>query len=174
MCIRDSVLATAMLEHCATVDEGLDFIRDVPVSASSAFTMIDPDRAVSVELSPVGKNVVSMANNAVLRTNHFLTDPLQTGERLADHRPESVDRIELIESRFERYPTPKRGKDLLAFLYSDAGQAPLCAVPDMSKALGERWKTLATVVIEPAKQKVSVAEGSPIDARAGEWIKLRV
>lgn len=166
------VLATAMLEQCASIEEGLEFIRRAPISASSAFTMVEEGNAVSVELSPAGIFVVPMDNDRVIRTNHFLTATPRRDEKSEVYEPDSSERMELIQSRFARYPEPKRAEELLEFLYSDEGQPPLCAVPDMTKPFGERWATLATLILSPADRTAQIAAGSPIDARAGSWLTL--
>lgn len=166
------VLATAILEQCASVDEAIEMIREAPISASSAFTMVDEQSAVSVELSPSGVFSVPLVDGHVIRTNHFLTETPQKEEKTVLYQPDSSERIDLIESRFARYPEPQKGSELLEFLYSDDGQAPLCAVPDMSKPFGERWATLATLILTPHERSAQIAAGSPIDARAGEWTTL--
>lgn len=166
------VLATAILEQCASVEEAIELIRQTPVSASSAFTMVDEQTAVSVELSPSGIFSVPLVDDHVVRTNHFLTETPQKEEKTVLYQPDSSERMDLIESRFARYPEPQQASELLEFLYSDEGQAPLCAVPDMTKPFGERWATLATLILTPRDRGAQIAGGSPIDARAGKWIKL--
>lgn len=168
------VLATAMLEQCGTIDEALAFIREAPISASSAFTMVEQGRAVSVELSPSGIFVVPMTDDRVIRTNHFLTEAPSAHEKTEMYEPDSSERMALIEERFARYPEPRHPEALAEFLYSDTGQPPLCAVPDMTKPFGERWATLATMILDPAHRTAQIAAGSPIDARGGGWFTLTV
>src|SRR5699024_7708490 len=119
-----------------------------------------------------GVFTVPLHDGRVVRTNHFLTPKPQQHEKTALYQPDSLDRTTLIESRFARYPEPQAATELLEFLYSDEGQAPLCAVPDMSLPYGERWATLATVMFSPEHRTATVAEGSPIDARTGNWLTL--
>lgn len=166
------VLATAILEQCSNIEEAIEMVRQTPISASSAFTMLDESAAVSVELSPSGVFAFPLVNDRVVRTNHFLAEAPRRSEKTELYQPDSDQRMDLIQSRFARYPEPRRSSELLEFLYSDVGQAPLCAVPDMSKSFGDRWATLATLQLNPAARTAQIAAGSPIDARAGGWVTL--
>lgn len=166
------VLASAIVEQCASIEEALDMVRGAPISASSAFTMVEPDNAVSVELSPAGVFVVPMRDDRVVRTNHFLTEAPQQKERVELYEPDSSERLELIEARFAETPDPRDAEALLEFLYSGEGEPPLCAVADMEKPYGERWATLATVTFTPSDRTVNISAASPLEVEEAGWVTL--
>ena len=166
------VLAATVLEEAASVDEALEIVRATRRSASGSFTLFDSRSAITADITPIGVFVIEPANGTVIRTNHFLSAEAQAGEKTEYTQPDSGERYRLIESRLHQYPAPHTSDDLLAFLYSDPGQPLLCHRPDPSLPFGERVATLATVQLEPAARTARLANGSPLDARAGVWRTL--
>ncbi|MGW4042226.1 C45 family autoproteolytic acyltransferase/hydolase [Streptomyces sp. NPDC004721] len=166
------VLAATVLEEAASVDEALDIVRAARRSASGSFTLFDSQSAITADITPIGVFVIEPVNGTVVRTNHFLSAEAQADEKTERTQPDSGERYRLIQSRLHEYPEPHTSDELLAFLYSDPGQPLLCHRPDRSLPLGERLATLATVQLEPAVRTARLANGSPIDARAGDWRTL--
>jgi isopenicillin-N N-acyltransferase like protein len=166
------LLSAAVLANASSVAEAIEILSATTVSTSSALTIMDSSRAVTVELSPAGTVVIRPENGTLAHTNHFLDGRLGAGEKPGLYDPDSQDRLALVHSRLDRYPEPTNVDDVLQFLYSDPGQPGLCCVPDPAAAFGSRWATLATVTMENGKRLMRVADGSPIDARAGEWMVL--
>lgn len=163
------VVSATVLEEAASVDEALEIMRSAPVSASSALTLLDAERVLTVEMTSVGVFATEPVGGSVIRTNHFLDPVPSAHERAGLDKPDSTARYDLIRSRLDHEPAPGEAADLLPYLFSEPEQPRLCAVPDMSLALGERWGSLATVLLEPAARTVRVADGTPLAARAGEW-----
>ncbi|HEY9365197.1 MAG TPA: C45 family peptidase [Agromyces sp.] len=166
------VLSATVLEEAATVEEAVELVRDAPRSASSSFTLLDTERVVTTDITPIGVFVVEPVDGVVVRTNHFLSREAQADEKTEIYQPDSGERYDLIASRLADYPEPRTDDELLAFLYSDPGQPLLCHRPDLTLPFGERWATLATVQLDPALRTARIANGSPIDARASDWRTL--
>jgi isopenicillin-N N-acyltransferase-like protein len=166
------LLIGKILGSAASVAEALELIAQARICSSSVLTLMDGTRAVMAELSPAGIAVHEPNNGMLAHTNHFLDAGLSQGEKPGLYDPDSQDRLALIESRLERYPAPTGPDDILQFLYSDPGQAAICCVPDPEGVFGTRWATLATVTMENDTRTMRVAEGSPIDARGGNWLAV--
>ncbi|MBK0419503.1 hypothetical protein JD276_10705 [Leucobacter sp. CSA1] len=162
------VLSEVVLAECGSVDEALALIREAPIASSSAFTLVDASRAVSAELSPVGVFEIPEAGGAVVRTNHFRDAAPAAGQKSELYEPDSSARLELVDRRLES-GLPADAEALVGLLTSGDGQPPLCAVPDMALQFGERWKTLCTVVSDPAERTIRVLDGMPTEAAAKPW-----
>jgi isopenicillin-N N-acyltransferase-like protein len=162
------VLSAVVLAECATTQEAVELIRATPLSASSAFTMSDADRSVSVELSPVGVFEIEESDGAVVRTNHF-QHPV-TGERQKTelYEPGSTERFALVRQRLAG-ALPADREALVDLLVTGPGEAPVCSLPDLALPFGERWATLATVVTDPVARTLEVLDGMPSDARSRAW-----
>jgi isopenicillin-N N-acyltransferase-like protein len=167
------VLIAAILDNASTVADAIDIASVAPVCSSSNLTVIDRNSAVAIELSPSGIGIIKPTSNGYLtHTNHYLTPALAEKERKGRFGDDTFDRLALLESRIERYSAPNEPRDLVEFLYSDPGQAHLTCEPSRDAEFGLRWKTLATVVIDPREPVVHVIDGSPIDSRRQPWLRL--
>lgn len=165
------VLSSIVLEECASVDEAIELIATAPVRSSSAFTLIDPTRAVSLEMSPVGRYALTEQYGFVARTNHFIDHALAADEKHWLYEPDSSERRALIIERLAASP-PSSADALVETLVSGSGEAPLCCIPDMEKPFGERWATLSTIVTDPAARSMRVLDGMPTDAATLAWREL--
>ncbi|MFB6500907.1 MULTISPECIES: C45 family autoproteolytic acyltransferase/hydolase [unclassified Streptomyces] len=161
------LLAATVLEEAASVAEALETVRSAPVTASSSFTLFDLTTAVTTDITPVGVFVIEPTDGTLIRTNHFLSPVPRTAEKTELYQPDSGDRHALVASRFARdpKPQPQDPDELLEFLVSGPGEPQLCCVPDMTLLLGQRWATLATVMLDPGSRTARVVDGSPLDAR---------
>ncbi|MHA3685088.1 C45 family autoproteolytic acyltransferase/hydrolase [Leucobacter sp. HY1908] len=166
------VLANVVLAECATVAEAIALVRAVPITSSSAFTLIDAGRAVSLEITPVGVFEIEQQAGAVVRTNHFQA-PLPLERQKPVYEPDSSQRLALVQRRLAT-GLPAGDEQLVALLESGAGEPPLTCVPDMTQPLGERWATLCTVLTDPAARSLRVLDGTPLDAGSKEWRTLSV
>lgn len=165
------VLAAVVLSECASVDEAVAVIRDAPIGSSSAFTMLDSDTAVSVEMSPAGVFAVLERDGSVQRTNHFQVPVPLAGQKSELHEPDSTARLALIRDRLGA-GSPADAMGLVALLRSGPGDPPLTCVPDMSLGFGERWATLATAITDPVGRGVRILDGNPTEASTGAWRSL--
>ncbi|MDI3405159.1 C45 family autoproteolytic acyltransferase/hydolase [Streptomyces cavernicola] len=168
------VLAALVLEEAGSVREALELIRSAPVASSGSFSLFDPDEAVLLDLSPDGVFPVDLApeHGTLVRTNHFLTPTPAAQEKSWLYQPDSGRRYDLIRDRLAASTPPATPDDLVAFLRSGAGEAPLTCIPDMSLPQGERWAGLATVILEPAARTARVLDGTPVDADTRPWRRL--
>lgn len=167
------VLSAVVLSECATVDEAITLIQAAPIGSSSAFTMLDAHRAVSVEMSPVGVFVIDESAGSVQRTNHFQhEDPLLL-QKSEIFEPDSSARLKLVRERLAG-GLPDRAAAMVQLLVSGSGEPPLTCIPDMSLTYGERWGTLATVLTDPDARTIRVLDGKPTDAETGAWRVLTV
>lgn len=167
------VLAAAVLGTAGSVAEALGLLRAAPISTSGAFTLLDTSTAVCAELSPRGVSVIAQRGGYLPHTNHFLDARNTPFEKPGLYEPDSQDRLRLIASRLESYPTPERAEDLVSYLQSDPGQPQLCCVPAPGAVFGQRWATLATVLLEPEHRRARILAGSPLQARHGTWDTLQ-
>jgi hypothetical protein len=167
------VVAAAVLAEAGSVEEAVELIGTAPVSASTALTLVDPDAVVCAELSPVGVATLRPRDDGfLLHTNHFL-DPLgAAGEKPGVYDPDSQQRHALMTARVERDGAPPDAGRLLEHLRSGPGEPPLCCAPEPGAVFGERWATLATIVLEPAHRRARILAGTPLDAGRRPWIEL--
>ncbi|MBT8162280.1 MULTISPECIES: C45 family peptidase [Arthrobacter] len=166
------LLTAEILANASSVEEGVDIVRSARVTTSSALTIMDEFRAVTVEISPDSVVVIQPEDGTLAHTNHFLDELLGAGEKPGLYDPDSQDRLALVHSRLRRYPVSTGVDDILPFLYSDPGQPGICCVPKPDATFGNRWATLATVTMENRKREMRVANGTPIDARTEEWMVM--
>ncbi len=162
------VLSNIVLTECGSVDEAVALIRSAPVSSSSAFTLLDSTRAVSVEMSPAGVFVIPEVDGSVQRTNHFQDEVPLAAQKSEIYEPDSSERLALLRSRVAT-GVPGDSAGLVALLATGAGEAPLTCFADRSKSYGERWETLATVTTDPQERTLGVLDGKPTEAASGNW-----
>ena len=167
------LLSSTVLSECASVDEAVALVRSAPIGSSSAFTMLDAARAVSLEISPVGIFEIPEVEGSVQRTNHFQhAEPLMA-QKSEIYEPDSTERLDLVRERLAA-GVPESSTELVRLLRSEPGQPPLTCIPDMSKEYGDRWGTLATIVTDPDVRTIRIFDGMPQASEAGEWRVLTV
>ncbi|WP_311258473.1 C45 family peptidase [Microbacterium sp. WCS2018Hpa-9] len=167
------LLLAAILETAATVSDAIDLLRSAPIASSSAITLIDPHRAVTVELSPVGIAVIEMgAQRHLAHTNHFLSDGLVSGENPGSFGDDTYARLQLIDERADETESPFSPSELVPLLLSGPGEPHLCCVPESDARFGLRWRTLATATIDPLGPLISILDGAPAVAGDLPWRDL--
>jgi predicted choloylglycine hydrolase len=166
------LLSAAILAEAGTVDEAVELLHSAPIATSGALTLVATDAAVCAELSPGRVTLLQPMDGFAAHTNHFLDPVNAQREKRWLYEPDSQQRLELIESRLRDYPRPTKVDDLVDYLYSEPGQPQLCCVPAPDAVFGDRWATLATVLLEPEHRRARVLAGTPADARRGGWITL--
>lgn len=165
------VLSSVVLSECRSVDEAIELIREAPVASSSAFTMLDASRAVSVEMSPAGVFPIEEVNGSVQRTNHFQHESPLAAQKSEIYEPDSSARLALVRERLAS-GQPEAADEMVRVLLSGEGEPPLTCRADMSKSYGERWATLATVLTDPDARTIRILDGMPTEAETGEWRTL--
>ena len=84
-----------------------------------------------------------------------------------------INRFDLLEQRIVA-DRPADLVALVALLESGEGDPPLSCVADPAMPLGDRWATLATVVMTPAERRIRVLDGMPTEAATGAWVEFSV
>jgi isopenicillin-N N-acyltransferase like protein len=166
------VLAAAVLGNAGSVAEALELLRGAPISTSSALTLLDTATAVCAELSPRGVSVLPERDGYLPHTNHFLDVRNTPFEKPGLYDPDTQERLQLITSRLASYPTPQQAEDLVSYLQSGPGQPQLCCVPAPDTVFGQRWASLATVLLEPEHRRARIFAGTPLQAQDGTWDTL--
>ena len=166
--------AAQVLYRAQTLDDALDLLLAVPVRTSSSISVVTPQGARMVELSPAGPQVLgSDSDSYLLHTNHFLSAEPAAGERVELYQPDSGQRLELLQRRSTEQFNPSSAVDLVPYLCSHPGDgADLCCVPAAGAMFGDRWRTLATAVIHPESAHLQVSPGAPTQAGTGTWQQL--
>ena len=164
------VVARHALDTARDVDDAVARVAAARVSASSALTLAGADAAVTAELHPGGAGLVRAGPDGVLlHTNHFLAPEAAPGDRAAEVDPGSFGRLDELRARV-RDAGPLDCERALAILASHAGgHDSLCCHPDPAAPPGERWATLATVALDPARGALAVRAGGPCRADASWW-----
>ncbi|WP_404321115.1 C45 family autoproteolytic acyltransferase/hydolase [Arthrobacter luteolus] len=164
------VAAAAVLYYAKTLDEAVDLLTAVPVTTSSSISVVTAEGACMVELSPVGAQVIPAAGDYLLHTNHFLSPLPAAGERTELYQPDSGQRLDLLKRRCSGHFDPSDPLDLVPYLCSRPGDgADLCCVPAAGARFGDRWRTLATALIDPETARLSVSPGAPTEAGQETW-----
>lgn len=158
------LVGARVLTEARTLDEAVDILRTAPVSTSSAITVLSPDGAVIVELSPLGAAVITPTDGVLLHTNHFLDPQLSVDEKSGIYDPDSQLRLGVLTERVSKGTLPAEADALVPYLVSHPGDvAALCCVPDPAAVFGDRWATLATVTIDAGARTMTVTRGTPAE-----------
>lgn len=141
------VLAAAVLGTAGSVAEALEVRGKTPIRTSSAFTLLDPTAAVCAELSPRRSHRAVIAQG-LPATSHFWTLATRRSEGNRTLRPGFRERCSssrpgcaLPDTRAGRRPDP--------YLRSIPASRN-CAAHAPDAVFGQRWATLATVLLEPS------------------------
>jgi isopenicillin-N N-acyltransferase-like protein len=162
------LVARRILDEATTVDEAAAIARSALTSASTAITVITADAAATLELCPDGVAVVP-ADSVLLHTNHFLDPALAAGERLGVDRPLTYDRLAHLHARADDLAAVDVTARARTLLSHGPDGAPVCAHPDSSAALHERWETVATISLDLKAAALAVHEGGPCRISAATW-----
>lgn len=156
------LVAHEVLARATTVDEALEVARSAPVLGSTVLTVLTPDAAACLELSPDGVGVVEPADGWLVHTNHFLDPGLATGERVTDDVTTTFEREDLLRSRVTGVVEGLDDERLVRLLDAhDADGASVCRHPIEDAQMGYRTATLATVGIDPAQRAAHISAGGP-------------
>jgi isopenicillin-N N-acyltransferase like protein len=162
------VLCRRVLDEADGPVEAMTLLTTATVSASSAATVVADDQeggaACTVELSPAGPGFVTPDVRGVLvHTNHFLADPGRRGDTMVREAPDSVLRLDHALRRTAGLVEGEVDADaLLAALASHRGGAgAICCHPAAGAAFGDRWTTLATILLDPAAGEMRVLRNGP-------------
>ena len=171
------LVAACILAEAVDVESAIAIARTAPVSASSALTVHDGERGVSIELSPAGIGLVEARQGWLVHTNRIQTPALRAGERDDPAERASTDDA-IARERLLRERTAAADdvstEALLDLLDTAPGAAgALSCTPDPGAALGDRWHTLATVITRPAQRRLEFVSGVPRGAGERRELALR-
>jgi len=163
------VLNRAVLDRAANGVEAVTMLAAATMSASSAVTVVADDEdggtVCTVELSPAGPGFVTPDLRGVLvHTNHFLAEPGRLGDTDVAFAPNTVLRLDHATRAMARIPEREIDQDsILEAMHSHQGGGPggICCHPSSSAPFGDRWRTLATVVVEPAERRMTLRRNGP-------------
>ncbi|MGW2399643.1 C45 family autoproteolytic acyltransferase/hydrolase [Kitasatospora sp. NPDC001664] len=168
------VLAALVLEEAGSVGHAVELLRAAPVTSSGSFMLFDSERAVLLDLSPVGVfEAPALTEGTWLRTNHFLTPAPAAEEKSHLYQPDSGERYAFLDERLTREPAATTGQELLRLLVTGPGEPPVTCLPAPGSPLGQRWASLATVLLDPAARTAHVLDGTPAEQSTRPWYELR-
>ncbi|WP_111720241.1 C45 family peptidase [Homoserinimonas sp. OAct 916] len=168
------LLCARVLAEASSLAEAIDILRSAPVTTSSTISVVSPEEAAMVELSPDGSAVLRPRDGVLLHTNHFLDARLAAGEKPGMYEPDSQHRLDVLAARVASATMPVATAELVPYLLSAPGDvAQLCCVPAPGAVFGDRWATLATIELDAEAHAMTVTAGSPVDVVAGaESVRL--
>ena len=163
------VLNRHVLDRAGDGVEALAMFADATMSASSAVTVIADDEdggaVCTVELSPAGPGFVTPDERGVLvHTNHFVAEPGRLADTMVREAPDSVLRLDHARRAMSR---AGRGRDRRGRHPGRDSQPPrrlgrdLRATPTPRPPFGDRWRTLATVIVDPAARRMTLHSNGP-------------
>ncbi|MFB4268261.1 C45 family autoproteolytic acyltransferase/hydolase [Nonomuraea sp. GTA35] len=164
------LIARRILDEAATVEEAADIARSARVSASTVITVVTESHAASIEISPAGVAVIPPGPDGVLlHCNHFLDAGLAAGERHATERPGTYDRMRHLEANVEGLSGAELNGRALAMLSHAPEGAPVCAHPDLTQPINQRWETVATIGLDLRAGRLRVHRGGPCQVTEATW-----
>ena len=162
------ILARAVLDRAGGAVEALEILSAAEVSGSTAFTIVADDEdggsVCTVEASPAGPGFVTPDDRGVLvHTNHFLADPGRQADTMVRLGPDSVLRLDHARRAMARQLEGRIDEEsILATMHSHRGGAgAICRHPAQGSVFGDRWRTLATITVEPAARRMTLRRGGP-------------
>jgi isopenicillin-N N-acyltransferase-like protein len=159
------VLARALLERSADINQALQIAHATRVSASSCMTLVSAcdgaSVAVAVEVHPGGPALVFPDGEGLLvHTNHFLAPAARADDLEPALYPDTQIRHDLLRRRMRGQPATRAAA--LSAMRSHLGSiAAVCCHPDPALPPAGQYATLATVVLDLAAGTLEALPGGP-------------
>ncbi|MFG6192452.1 C45 family autoproteolytic acyltransferase/hydolase [Nonomuraea sp. JJY05] len=167
------LIARRILDEATTVEEAADIARSATVSASTVITAVTSSDAGSIEISPAGVAVIPPEPDGVLQhCNHFLDPALAKDERHSTDRPSTYARFQHLRANTEGLSSDDHTKRALAMLSHGPDDAPVCAHPDQTMPINQRWETVATIALDLVAARLRVHQGGPCQVTEATWQML--
>jgi isopenicillin-N N-acyltransferase-like protein len=164
------LIARRILDEATTVAEAAAIARSATVSASTVLTAVTADDAASIEISPAGVAVVPPRPDGVLQhCNHFLDPALAAGERHATDRPSTYVRLQHLRDHVAELSGDDHTARAMAMLSHGPDAAPVCAHPDLTQPINQRWETVATIALDLPAARLLVHQGGPCQVTEATW-----
>ncbi len=163
------VLNRAVLDRCDNGVDAITMLANAPMSASSSVTIVAPDGdggvVCTVELSPAGAGFVTPDLRGVLvHTNHFLEQPGRAGDTAVRQAPNTVLRLDHARRAVARIPDGEVDAESIIDTmdsHRGGGAGGICCHPAAGAQFGDRWRTLCTVIVEPAEGRMTLRRNGP-------------
>ncbi|MFC4006092.1 C45 family autoproteolytic acyltransferase/hydrolase [Nonomuraea purpurea] len=164
------LIARRILDEAASVEEAVGVARSAKVSASTVITAVTMREAAAIEISPAGVAAIPPDPGGVLlHCNHFLDAALAVGERHATERPFTYVRHQHLRDHVKGLSDEDLTARALAMLSHGPDDAPVCAHPDFTQPLNQRWETLATIGLDLPAGRMRVHQGGPCQVAEETW-----
>ncbi len=164
------VLLRVVLAECGSVEEVAELLAGEPVCASSCFTVAaasgdDGTESAAFEISPAGVARLEPDDGLLLHTNHFLRPPVGTTDVIRDTWPDTLTRLEELRRLVDSLPDSAAPAAAAIALRSHAGlPTSICYHGANNPDYRKRTETLASVLIEPARARMTLSDGPPCSA----------
>ncbi|WP_313812461.1 C45 family peptidase [Glutamicibacter sp.] len=166
------VLSAHVLQNAGSVAQAVELVREAPISSSGSFALFDQHSAVLLDMTPHGVfEVPQLQPGLHLRTNHFLTQEPKAKEKNWLYQPDSSQRFDFLAARLGQN-LPQSAAQVFDSMLTNPGEPAVTCVPDMALPMGQRWASLATVVLEPAARTARVLDGTPAEGDTRPWYTL--
>ncbi len=166
------VLSAYVLQNAGSVAEAIELVRSCPIASSGSFALFDRQSTALLEITPVGVfEVPQLAEGLHLRTNHFLTETPKAQEKNWLYQPDSSQRFDFLAKRLGA-DLPGTPEEAFASMCTATGEPAVTCIPDMTLPMGQRWASLATVIMDPAAGTARVLDGTPAEGQLRPWYEL--
>lgn len=167
------VLSAHVLQNAGSVAEAVDLVRSSPVRSSGSFALFDELSSTLLDITPHGVfEVPQLQPGLHLRTNHFLTDEPKSKEKTWLYQPDSSQRFDFLAEKLAAN-LPQSASQILDSMITSPGEPAVTCVPNMDLPMGDRWASLATVILEPATRTARVLDGTPAEGESRPWYNVR-
>lgn len=170
------VLARRILDVAATLDEAITLAHELPVSASTALTIVAYEngspRAASIEVTPAGIAVLPATPGRLLaHTNHLLDPGLAAGE-VSVYASTTVERLACLADHASLVEVPDPLERALAL--GALPDAPISMFPRPEAPRHLQWASKATIVLDVAAPALEFHEGGPATVTREGWRRVTV
>lgn len=165
------VLARMILDRARSIEDAADIARDVPLAASSVFTVATFDgraaAAAAIEVAPAGVAVLpARAGSTLAHTNNFL-DPMLAAGEYSPYETTSVPRYQCLVDAAGLAAIVDDRERALAF--GALPDAPISVRARQDQPPHLRWETKLTVALDVAGAALMFASGAPADVASLAW-----
>lgn len=166
------VLSAYVLQNAGSTAEAVELVRSAPIKSSGSFALFDEHSATLLDMTPHGVfEVPQLQAGLHLRTNHFLTEEPKAKEKNWLYQPDSSQRFDFLAQRLSQN-LPQSASQVFDSMLTAPGEPAVTCVPDMALPMGQRWASLATVILEPAARTARVLDGTPAEGETRPWYTL--
>lgn len=161
------VLLRAILDS-ETASDALVALTRAPRASSANYIVAQDSVVLDIEAAPGDLSQVFLSHpdgDLLLHTNHFVSPAADVTDVAMQVMPDSPFRLVRLRQLVADTDRPL-DPDALAAMLSDHDTFPLgvCCHPDPRPHQGPDYRTVATVIAEPASHTLWIADGNPCEA----------